>query len=216
MDLGVHITLTSEWRSFRWAPITPAERVRSLVDETGNFWPTSAAFSKLADAEELEIEVRAQVRFAKDHGLRISHIDSHMAALYQRPDLTACMLRVAREFSIPVVLPPRLGVNRRSSSLEAVSPDGIYELSPQTPEHLWSKYYESILRSIRPGVYELVVHPGVNNGELQRITSGQIEWGSAWRQRDLNAITDLQLRQILVEQEIHAVSWADFVEMLRL
>ena len=38
LDLGVHLTLTSEWDACRWAPISTVSRASGLIDPDGYFW----------------------------------------------------------------------------------------------------------------------------------------------------------------------------------
>jgi len=38
LDLGVHLTLTSEWRHYRWRPISTTSRASGLIDGEGYFW----------------------------------------------------------------------------------------------------------------------------------------------------------------------------------
>ena len=37
LDLGVHLTLTSEWPQYRWGPLSTHSRASGLVDEHGYF-----------------------------------------------------------------------------------------------------------------------------------------------------------------------------------
>src|SRR6266498_1949170 len=57
-DLGLHLTLTSEWTSFRWGPVLPKNRVSSLLDRHDYFHLTEAEAASHADVKEVETEVR--------------------------------------------------------------------------------------------------------------------------------------------------------------
>ena len=39
VPFGVHLTLVSEFRTYRWGPLLPSGEVGSLVDESGYFHP---------------------------------------------------------------------------------------------------------------------------------------------------------------------------------
>src|SRR5438067_8432920 len=89
-DLGLHLTLTSEWKSFRWRPLT---RLTSLVDADGFFNATEADAAARIDPKDAEAEVRAQIARAKAAGIHPTHLDSHMGTLYQTKDLLAVLMR---------------------------------------------------------------------------------------------------------------------------
>src|SRR5829696_2193151 len=75
-DLGLHLTLTSEWTNFRWSPVSPRDRVPSLLDKDGYFRLTESEAAKYADPKEVELEVRAQIERAKAAGIVPTHLDS--------------------------------------------------------------------------------------------------------------------------------------------
>src|SRR5688500_12383661 len=96
-DLGLHLTLTSEWTTFRWGPVTPKDRVSSLLDKNGYFQLTETEAAAKADPKEVELEIRAQIERARASGIQPTHLDSHMGTLYQNKALFEIFLKVARE-----------------------------------------------------------------------------------------------------------------------
>ena len=101
-DLGLHLTLTAEWQTYRWGPIASRALVPSLVGPDGYFYPNSAEVVKHAKLDEVEIEIRAQIERAKSMGLQPSHLDAHMHALYASAELFNVFLKVAREYKLPI------------------------------------------------------------------------------------------------------------------
>lgn len=77
--IGVHTTLTSEWKKYRWKPLTDSP---SLLDEEGFMWHESDQVEKNAKTKDIEREVRAQIDYAHSLGMKPSHIDNHMGSLY--------------------------------------------------------------------------------------------------------------------------------------
>ena len=96
-DLGLHLTLTSEWSLYRWGPVLPKERVPSLFDSSGYLYPTETEAAAHIDPKEAEAEIRAQIARAKALGIQPTHLDSHMGTLYQTQALFETLFRVSRD-----------------------------------------------------------------------------------------------------------------------
>ncbi|MCU7502989.1 MAG: ChbG/HpnK family deacetylase [Ignavibacteria bacterium] len=85
ISVGVHLTFTSEWENDRWKPLLPIEKVRSLVDSNGCFYPSrSSLWKQRPDTLEIEEEAEAQIKKVLKSGIKISYIDAHMFSLYSK------------------------------------------------------------------------------------------------------------------------------------
>ena len=83
-DLGVHLTLTSEWDRYKWGPVLDANSVPSLVDGRGYLWPDVPQVFSHDRLDEAEDELRAQIDKALGAGIDVSHLDSRMGPLHPR------------------------------------------------------------------------------------------------------------------------------------
>jgi predicted glycoside hydrolase/deacetylase ChbG (UPF0249 family) len=168
-DVGVHLTVNAEWDLYRWGPITHAP---SLLDGDGGFPRTVQEMWDHADLDELRRECRTQVERAILWGFDVSHLDSHMAALQQRPEFFDVYLELAVEFGLPVRLTGpeterTIGFPfRRLAAEEGVLfPDQVVALgNTNTPATL-----ERALHNLEPGVTEIVAHPCVDTPELRAL-----------------------------------------------
>jgi predicted glycoside hydrolase/deacetylase ChbG (UPF0249 family) len=104
LDLGVHLTLTSEWRHYRWRPLSTASRASGLIDEDGYFWRDVASLRARLVPEAAEVELRAQIEVAIASGIVPTHIDAHMAAA-MLPELLDLHIRLGVEYGVVPVLP---------------------------------------------------------------------------------------------------------------
>ena len=107
--IGVHLTLTSEWSNYRWAPVN-SKNTDSLRDEEGFMWHESDQVEKNVDIDEVEGEIRAQIERCKKLGLVTpSHLDNHMGSLYGietgRFELLQLTLSLAGEYGLPFRMP---------------------------------------------------------------------------------------------------------------
>ncbi len=104
-DAGLHLTLTSEWKDYRWGPLSGKTNVPGLVDPEGALWPDVASVVAHASADEVETEVRAQIDRAKEIGFQPTHMDSHMGTLFASPAFLQRYVKLAIEYHIPVMFP---------------------------------------------------------------------------------------------------------------
>src|SRR5687767_1754732 len=100
-DLGLHLTITSEWDTYRWGSVAPADKVASLLDSSGTFPRNDSAVAANAKPLEVERELRAQIDRALAMGIRPTHLDAHMFALFSTPELFATYVKVARAYRLP-------------------------------------------------------------------------------------------------------------------
>jgi hypothetical protein len=104
-DAGLHLTLTSEWRDYRWGPLSGKSRVPGLVDDQGDLWPDVSDVLKHSNLTEIETEIRAQIDRARQMGFQPTHLDSHMGTLFASADLIQLYIRIGIEYKIPVMFP---------------------------------------------------------------------------------------------------------------
>ena len=104
-DAGLHLTLTSEWKDYRWGPLAGKPKVPGLVDGEGDLWPDVRDVVLHASADEVETEIRAQIERAKQMGFEPTHLDSHMGTLFGSQAFLQRYIKVGIEYKIPVMFP---------------------------------------------------------------------------------------------------------------
>jgi hypothetical protein len=104
-DAGLHLTLTSEWKNYRWGPLAGKPAVPRLVDKEGALWLSVGEVVKNASADEVEKEIRAQIERSKIMGWKPTHLDSHMGTLFASPEFLERYIKVGIENKIPVMFP---------------------------------------------------------------------------------------------------------------
>ena len=217
-DLGLHLTLTSEWTHFRWGPVTPKDRVSSLLDKDGYFRLTESEAAQKADPKEVELEIRAQIERAKALGIVPTHLDSHMGTLYQSKELFDVFLRVARDNKLPVRVAKewfsRADFLPTSLSPNDVFIDRILDINPRVPPQDWAKFYSDAIRKLEPGVTEVVIHLAYDDGEMRGATFDHPDWGAAWRQRDFDFFTSDAFRKLLEENQIKLITWRELGKLV--
>jgi hypothetical protein len=216
-DLGLHLTLTSEWKTYKWGPIAPRDQVPSLLDPHGYLFSDAGEAVRHIKPEEAEREVRAQVETALKMGIRPTHLDSHMAVLFDTPALMAVLVNLAHEYHLPFLVLKIPGVSPDMYS--ALKPtdvilDHVFMAAPQIMPDDWLNYYTHILKTLPPGVSELIVHLAYDDAEMQAVTIDHPDYGSAWRQRDFNVVTSPEFRKALEENHITLTNWRELGKLL--
>ena len=113
LDLGLHLTLTSETTRMRWRPTSTTSRASGLIDDDGYMWPRVPALRSNASPEAVEEELETQIAAARDAGIRITHLDHHMGGAFV-PEFAEITVRVARRHRLPSSFPPIPPVTRAS------------------------------------------------------------------------------------------------------
>ena len=210
-DLGLHLTLTSEWQTYRWGSVESKDNVQSLLDSTGTFPSETAPVTAKAKSVEAERELRAQVERALALGIHPTHLDSHMGALFTSNDLIATYIKVAHHYRLPFLAirgnPP--GVTTVPLSPNDVVLDNVIVASPDAPRDHWKEFYLNAIANLKPGLTEIIVHLGHDDAELQAVTVNHEPYGSAWRQRDYDVVTSPEFKKALEDNHVVLVRWRD-------
>lgn len=135
IDAGLHLTLTSEWKDYRWGPLAGKPKVKGLVDTQGALWRSVPEVVKNATPDEVETEIRAQLDRARTMGFEPTHMDSHMGTLFASPEFLQRYLKVGMEEKIPVMFPG--GHNTIVQKTEKVIGDQL-EMTRAIGKQLWN------------------------------------------------------------------------------
>jgi predicted glycoside hydrolase/deacetylase ChbG (UPF0249 family) len=215
-DLGLHLTLTSEWRVDRWGPVESKDKVTSLLDPNGYLWPETIPAVQHEKADEAEREIRAQIERALAMKIHPTHLDSHMAVLFATPELFGVYVKVAREYKLPFLaarLPNAPAPMLAVLSEKDIVLDGVVMASPAVHANEWHDFYVNAVKNLKPGLTEMIVHLGHDDAELQAVTVDHPDYGSAWRQRDYDFVTSADFRKALEENHIVLVKWKDLKKL---
>jgi predicted glycoside hydrolase/deacetylase ChbG (UPF0249 family) len=182
LDLGIHLTLTSEWAGYRWGPLTRAGKASGLVDGEGYFPRTVAELAAHVNAEAAEAEMRAQVDRALAFGMEPTHIDTHMGGALC-PALVEAYCRVGADYRLPVLLPRRgdyyarvLKADVAAAALwreAALRLDGMplvddFRMTPGVPTEESDATYRTLAETLPEGVTFVAVHPNAP-GDIETI-----------------------------------------------
>ena len=215
-DLGLHLTLTSEWETFRWGSVASKDQVPSLLDADGTFPSDVPPVAARAKPAEVERELRAQVERALAMGIHPTHLDSHMGALFVTSDLIATYIKVAHEFHLPFLAtrgnapggtPVPLGPND-------IVLDNIIVAGPEVARDHWKEFYLNTIANLKPGLNEIIVHLGHDDSELQAVTVNHEPYGSAWRQRDYDVVNSAEFRKALRDNNVVLIKYRDLQKLI--
>jgi chitin disaccharide deacetylase len=217
LDIGLHLTLTSEWDVPRWRPVAARRQVASILDPDGFFHRSVAAFAACARMDEVEVELRAQIDRALASGVTPTHLDSHMFALYHNQALLETFARVARAYNLPFLMARawhRIGDGPTTQLPSGACFDWIIQAWPEVAPNAWPRYYNRILRAIPSGVTLLIVHPAYDDSEMRALSKGQAAWGAAWRERDFNYISSRAFRPLVRRLGFRLVGYRDLANTI--
>lgn len=224
MDVGLHLTLTSEWKTHRWGPVTPDAQVPGLLDEDNKMWHTVRQVVEHASAEEVEKEIRAQIEQSIAWGHRPDHIDTHMGTLFGHIDYVRAFMKVAQEYGIPAniidVSNPKVynefkskGYPMDENFVKLAETYKLPKLDFFTSAPKADTYeekvasFKALINALDPGLTEIIFHPSVLTENLKGITG-------SWQQRAWEAqmFSDPDLIQFFKDQDIIFTNWQEIME----
>jgi predicted glycoside hydrolase/deacetylase ChbG (UPF0249 family) len=209
-DWGLHLTLTSEWKYFKWDGIAASDQIPGLINEEGYFYESVDKAVKNATAAEVEKEIRSQIEKALSVGIKPTHLDPHMETLFGSLDFFKTYIKIGKEYKIPVLIPENklrdAGFMKEAGSYPAKVVAHI-QLHPGIRPNRWQEAYDSSLVNMKPGLNELVLHLAYNDEEMKAVTIGKTHWwDAAWRQRDYDYITSQRFKDVLRNNNIQLVT----------
>jgi len=212
-DLGLHLTLDSEWTGERWGPLAPRDKVASLLDADGYF-PDDP--DKLhAKADEAELELRTQIARARAAGVTPTHLDSHMLALISRPELFQLYDKLGREYQLPIRMVQEGEQNIPEGAMkDRIVIRRVITMSPGISGKDWVDWYKKELTPLEPGLYEMVIHLAYDDAEMQGVSADHPDWGAAWRQSDFDMVRSEEFQRFLREQGFVLVSFGQLAKAL--
>ena len=206
LDVGIHLTLTSEWDNCKWRPLTHAP---SLVDKDGYFYPQTREWNRwpagtgFYDAnpklEEVEKELRAQIELAMKKIKNVSHLTAHMGTATCRPDLKKLVAQLAKEYGLLA------GQALAEQGVKYVGNWGSSKDSPQQRETALINR----LQKLTPGTWLLVEHPGLNTPEMAALGHRGYENVAADRDTVTKVFTSPKVKEFIKKKNIKLISYGD-------
>ncbi len=222
-DMGLHLTLTAEWKNYRWGPVAPILDVPGLIDSEGYFYRGVRSVAQSASAEEVEREIRAQIDHSIKNGLIPTHLDSHMGTIYARPDYWQAALKVSEEYDIPFMnfsaskwmleRVRRDGNEFPKAAADALAARGIPLIDSlpaidDVPVEMMGEAYRELIANLEPGLHLLILHPNVLTEESKAITGTHMR-----RHEEYKIFTDPKMKEWIDQHDVKLVGWKDLLPL---
>ncbi|MEC7479206.1 MAG: ChbG/HpnK family deacetylase [Bacteroidota bacterium] len=218
IDLGVHLTVTSEWKFHKWGGVLSNNDISSLLNSKNNFYWNKRKFTKYSKIKELHDELQAQVDLAISMGMNISHIDSHEGALFFDPDVFKTYLKIAENNNLLAFVPVQASVHFDESFPKpkyAIIIDQFFMAEAGIKHEDMEGYYLDILDNLEPGLSEIIVHFGLNDDKMKEITVDKIDYGSKWREMDYKIFNSEKFINSIKKNNIKLINYKDLENHIR-
>jgi len=219
-DLGIHLTLTSEWKYYKWGPVAAKDKVSSLLNSNGFFYTDLDSLAVRAKPDEVETELRSQIEKAIQAGVHPTHLDSHMGSIFFRKDFFKIYLKLAHEYHLPCLINVNAfklvyGVDVSDLITDKdVLTNVVYMVFPPGNIETRAAEYEKIFESLTSGLNCILLHAAFNDDEMKAITQDHPDYGAAWRQADYDFFTSDECKKALAANNIHLVTWKEVKDKL--
>ena len=229
LDVGVHLTLTSEWSIYRWGPITTRDPASGLIDQDGCFWARVPAVQEHLNVAAAVAEMQAQLAYVHAMGIDFTHIDNHMGVAVL-PELVHSYIEFGFQYRVPVLLPRQiddystLGLAPSNPAewaalVAAVEQRGMplvdyFRITPGYQTHDLAQgraaIYEEILHNLAPGITYFALHPNTP-GEIEAIEPDR----AYWRTFEHEYFQSQRLRNFLAAERIVPIGFREIRTVMR-
>ena len=240
-DLGLHLTLTAEWKNYKWRGVSSSNEISSLLNEYNEFYDNTSDVNINANPEEVRKELQAQIDYARSLGINPSHIDSHMGAIAVNKDLWRVYIEVGHKNKLVSMATKSRVLNLFDEDFpvpEYIVPvNDIYMLYPGSDRDFiesavgekiantllvndiykyddWYELYSNKIKSLQPGLNVFLLHLGYDNEELKGVTIDHPEYGARWRQLDFDVFNSDEIKELLIEEGIKLVTWGEIRDII--
>jgi predicted glycoside hydrolase/deacetylase ChbG (UPF0249 family) len=228
IDLGVHVTLTSEWDTYRWGPISTRDPASGMIDPEGCFYRSSEDAQEHGDADAVRGEVQAQIERALKNGIKATHIDTHMGAVGSLKFIPSYL-----QLSIQYGLPPMIMRLDREGWIEMGFDENMADVAVQLVTQLEDEgiplldriamleldradtpyerisYAKQVLGELGTGLTHFICHPSIDTPELRAITP---DW--PYRVADYEAFMSGELRDYINNSGIHVIGYQALKDLM--
>lgn len=207
VDVGIHLTLTSEWDNVKWRPLSTCP---SLRDVDGYFYPMvrpNKNYPKRSLVEndwklaDIEMEFRAQIELAIKKIPRISHVSAHMGCSTITDEVKTLTRKLAKEYKLDI------------------DPEGDYQVmrvgysGPKNTPQEKIQSFLTMLERLEPGkTYLFVDHPGLDSEELSAIHHKGYEEVAIDRQGVTDVWTNQQVKTLIKQRNVQLISYKDLLK----
>ena len=240
-DLGLHLTLTAEWKNYKWNGVMPSNEISSLLNQENEFYDNTLDVDINANPEEFRKEIQAQIDYSKLIGLNPTHIDTHMGSLAVNKDLWKVYIEVGHKNKLVSMVTKTRSLNLFDEDFpmpEYIVPvNDIYMLYPGADRAFiesavgesvantlivsdiykyddWYKLYSSKIKSLSPGLNVFLLHLGYDNEELKGVTIDHPEYGARWRQLDFEVFNSNEIKQLIIDENVKLVTWGEIRDII--
>ena len=222
-DIGLHLTLTSEWKLYRWGPVSNELINSNLTDSEGYLWRRVEDVVSRVSVNDIEKEIRAQISRARQLGIEPGHIDTHMGTLYSKVEYAEMFFNIAMEYNIPanvIEFTPELvkkfkkqGYPITDQLVESASKYTLPKIDNMVPVPNADSYnkkkehFYNLIRNLESGITEIYFHPSIESNGLKKITN-------SWQQRvwEAKMFSDPDVINFLNNEGILFTNWKEMMK----
>ena len=143
-----------------------------------------------------------------------------MGSVLANPELIKVYLKLSDQYHLPLLFPrsyvawfPPEVAKALGSKIFLL--DNLFMLEPKMISGNWIDPYKKAIESLKPGLNQIIVHLALDNDEMQAICKGHEDYGSAWRQKDLDLMLSPEFKELLKTNNVILITWRQIKDVMK-